>query len=138
MTDILDSYFAAWNAPDEEERRRRLEESITADVELLDPAGRFHGLDELGDRIGRYRSGMPGTRVVLASDIDVIDNIARYAWTIIGPDGHEVMQGLDVIEQAEDGRLRRILMCHGPLPQADQFRSPASSRKCAGRRGTSS
>ena len=30
MTDMLDSYFAAWNAPDEEERRRRLEESITA------------------------------------------------------------------------------------------------------------
>jgi len=43
VTDILDSYFAAWNALDEEQRGRRLEESMTAEVELLDPTGRWRG-----------------------------------------------------------------------------------------------
>jgi hypothetical protein len=34
---------------------------------------------------------------------------------IVNQDGTEVLQGTDVAERSDDGRLRRILMFHGPL-----------------------
>jgi hypothetical protein len=40
----------------------------------------------------------------------------RYAWKIVDSEGHDLLVGLDVVERADDGRLRRIVMFHGPLP----------------------
>ena len=42
-------------------------------------------------------------------------HVVRYAWKIVDQDGNEVMEGIDVAERSDDGRLRRILMFHGPL-----------------------
>jgi hypothetical protein len=43
----------------------------------------------------------------------------RYAWKIVDPEGNDFMGGLDVAERADDGRLKRILMFHGPLQPAN-------------------
>jgi hypothetical protein len=51
-----------------------------------------------------------------ASGVDAHNGVARYAWRIIDPQGRHVMEGLDVAEHIDDGRLQRILMFHGPLP----------------------
>jgi hypothetical protein len=42
----------------------------------------------------------------------------RNAWKIVDRQGHDVMKGIDVAERLDDGRLKRILMFHGPLPPA--------------------
>jgi len=119
MENAVVIYFAAWNETDSDQRRRLLERSVTDDAELVDPTGRSQGIDGLSERIGRYQSAAPGTKVLPTSGIDAHNDLVRYAWKIVDPEGQDFMEGLDVAERADDGRLRRILMFHGPLPTAD-------------------
>ena len=116
MDETIATYFGAWNEQDPEKRRRMLEDSVTSDVELVDPTGRWKGSEGLVERIGRYQSSAPGTEVASPAGVDAHNDVARYRWRIADKDGVEFMEGLDVAERADDGRLRRILMFHGPLP----------------------
>lgn len=116
VDDAVAAYFEAWNEGDPEPRRRLLEGSVVADAELVDPTGRWHGIAGIVERIARYHAAAPGTRVVLASGIDAHNDVVRYAWTIVDAEGREVIEGIDVAERTADGRLRRIVMFHGPLP----------------------
>jgi hypothetical protein len=68
--------------------------------------------------IDKYRSALPDTAVVPASGLDSHNDLVRYGWDIVDQHGHRVMDGLDVVALASDGRLRRILLFHGQLPQA--------------------
>jgi hypothetical protein len=54
--------------------------------------------------------------VVVASGVDGHGDVVRYAWEIVNEQGESLMEGLDVAERIDDGRLRRVLMFHGPLP----------------------
>jgi hypothetical protein len=113
---ILADYFAAWNESDAGERERLLQQSLSDDAELVDPLGRWHGVDGVSNRIARYQSIAPGTRVVPGSGVDAHNHVERYAWKIVDPTGNEIMEGLDVTERDPAGRLHRIVMFHGPLP----------------------
>lgn len=115
MDDILVTYFRAWNEHDSDERRRLLELAVTEDAVLIDPTGRWEGAAGLAERIGRYQAAAPGTVVVAASDVDAHNHVVRYAWKIDNQEGQEVMEGTDIAERDHDGRLKRILMFHGPL-----------------------
>jgi hypothetical protein len=112
----ITDYFAAWNETNGDERRRLLELSISDDAELVDPTGRWRGVEGFSERIANYHGSAPGTAVVSASGVDAHNDLERYAWKIVDPEGNEIMEGLDVAERDRDGRLRRILMFHGPLP----------------------
>ncbi len=46
------------------------------------------------------------------------NDVVRYAWAIVDSGGRNIIEGIDVAERAADGRLRRILMFHEPLPTA--------------------
>jgi hypothetical protein len=116
VDEILADYFAAWNEADDAERSRLLRRSITDDAQLVDSTGDWRGVGGFAERISRYHTLAPGTRVVPASGVDAFDQVVRYAWKIVDPQGHDLLEGLDVVERAEDGRFRRILMFHGPLP----------------------
>jgi hypothetical protein len=48
------------------------------------------------------------------------NDVVRYAWTIVDAQGREAMEGMDVAELVDDGRLKRIRMFHGPLPAVGQ------------------
>jgi hypothetical protein len=114
---VIGNYFRAWNEVDPEQRRFLLERSVTSDVELVDPTGRWQGVEGLSERICNYLSSAPGTRVVPSSDVDAHHDLARYSWSVVD-DGGEIIEGLDVVERAGDGRLKRISMFHGPLPSS--------------------
>jgi hypothetical protein len=47
MGETIDTYFDAWNATDDAERRSLIERCLTSDVELIDENGRFSGHLEL-------------------------------------------------------------------------------------------
>jgi hypothetical protein len=115
----LADYFAAWNETEAEERGRLLQGSLSDDAELVDPTGRWRGVDGLSERIAHYHADAPGTKVVPSSGVDAHNDVEHYGWKIVDPSGNEVMEGLDVAERDRDGRLRRILMFHGALPTAD-------------------
>jgi hypothetical protein len=57
IIDRIDTYFEAWNESDASRRRALLERCVSAEAELLDPTGRFRGLDSLRDRIGAFATG---------------------------------------------------------------------------------
>jgi hypothetical protein len=116
MDDTITAYVAAWNEPDAGERRRLLEQSLTADAQLLGPNYLCSGTDEIVEQIGRYQVQMPGTRIVPSSGVDAHHDVARYAWRIVDEADTAVMEGLDVVERADDGRLSRVVMFYGPLP----------------------
>lgn len=119
MQQQLDDYFAAWNEPQTERRRTLLERSVTTDVELIHPTwGRSRGIDALLTHIGDYQSALPETTVMLASGFDRHNDVVRYGWEIVDRGGRRVMEGLDVAELASDGRLKRIVLFHGQLPDA--------------------
>jgi hypothetical protein len=116
MTGSVDTYFDAWNGTDAAARRALLERCLTGDVELIDENGRFRGYDGLSTLIASFHEQVPGGRVIRSSGIDQFDGIARYSWDIVSQDGNTVMVGMDVVEEDTDGRLRRIIMFHRPLP----------------------
>ena len=119
MDRVLADYFAAWNETDARERGNFLRRSLTEDAQLVDPLGRWHGVDGVSNRIAQYHSTAPGTKVVLGSGVDAHNDVERYAWKIVDPTGSEIMEGLDVTQRDPDGRLSRIVMFHGPLPAHD-------------------
>jgi hypothetical protein len=116
---ILADYFAAWNEADAGERGHLLQRSLSDDAELVDPLGRWRGVDGVSDRIAQYHSTAPGTKVVPCSGVDAHNDVERYAWKIVDPNGNGIMEGLDVAQRDQAGRLHRIVMFHGPLPAAD-------------------
>lgn len=119
MDAVLVDYFAAWNEQDGAERAKLLQRSLSEQVELVDPSGRWRGVEEVSDRISRYHATAPGAKVVPGSGVDAHNDVERYVWRILDPAGNQVMEGLDVAERAPDGRLRRIVMFHGFLPRLD-------------------
>jgi hypothetical protein len=115
----IDDYFAAWNEPQTEQQRALLERSVTADVELVHPTwGRSQGIDALLAGIDKYRSALPDTAIVLTGGLDSHNDLVRYGWDIVDRHGNRVMDGIDVVELASDGRLKRILLFHGQLAEA--------------------
>jgi SnoaL-like domain len=114
--DAIDAYFEAWNETDVERRRSLLERAITPTAELVDPGGRWIGIEAFSERIDNYLSSAPGTRIVPSSGIDAHHDLVRYSWSVVDRDDRKVMEGLDIAERARDGRLKRISMFHGPLP----------------------
>jgi hypothetical protein len=119
IIDPIDTYFEAWNESDAEQRRALLERCAGAGVELIDPTGRFRGIEGVRDRIGAFHQSAPGARVVKSSGDDQHNGFVRYGWNIVDPHGATVLEGIDVVELDNDGSLRRVVMFFGPLPSPD-------------------
>lgn len=119
MTGTIDTYFEAWNATDDAERRALIERCLTSDVELIDENGRENGHDGLGARMAQFQQAVPGGRIVRTSGFDEFEGITRYSWDVVDASGNTASGGLDVVEEGRDGRLQRVIMFHGPLPAVD-------------------
>ncbi len=115
---VLASYERAWNASGEDERRRLLEASLTDDCELVEPRGRFAGREAILERISGFAQRFPGARVEITTTVDEHNSLARYGWKIVDRDGTLVLDGIDVVERSDDGRLRKVVMFFGPLQEA--------------------
>jgi len=116
MAETIDTYFDAWNASDDAERRTLIERCLTTDVELIDENGRFSGHDGLAALMAEFHQNVPGGRIVKTSGFDEFEGITRYSWGVVDAAGNTASAGLDVVEEGADGRLQRIVMFHGPLP----------------------
>ena len=117
MDEVLASYDRAWNVADADERRRLLETALTDDCELIEPRGHFSGRDAIFDRLNGFAGRFPGARVDVTTAVDEHNGFARYGWRIVTADGGTLLDGTDVVERASDGRLRRVVMFFGPLPE---------------------
>jgi hypothetical protein len=116
MGGAIDTYFEAWNETDDAARHALAERCLSADVVLIEEHGRFSGHDGLDALMVKFHQAVPGGRIVKTSGFDEFEGIARYSWDAVDADGNTVSDGVDVAEHDADGRLRRIVMFHGPLP----------------------
>ena len=116
---MIDTYFEAWNETDDAARRALTERCLTGDVVLIEEHGRFHGHDGLDALMAKFQQAVPGGRIVRTSGFDEFERISRYSWDAVDAEGNTVSDGLDVVEHDADGRLTRIVMFHGALPNLD-------------------
>jgi hypothetical protein len=121
MTDtkeIVHAYMAAWNEPNEKNRRALLDKAWADNGRYTDPMSDAPGRDALVELIAQFQKQMPGTSIIAASDIDEHHGRLRFAWKMIAPDGSTGMEGIDIGQLAEDGRLQSITGFFGPLTAA--------------------
>ena len=116
--ETIEAYMAAWNEPDEAKRRGILEKAWRKDATYTDPMAHAGGLDELVAVVSQFHKQMPGATIVRASGIDEHHGRLRFAWKLQMEDGTTRMEGIDIGQLAEDGRLQSIVGFFGPPPAA--------------------
>ena len=115
-SELVRIYCSAWNEPAESSRRKLLEAVWADDGVYSDPLGRVDGRDAFVAHIGGFHQSMPHHRIQPTSGIDEHDGFLRFTWSMTGPAGEQVMEGIDFGELAPDGRLRRITGFFGQPP----------------------
>lgn len=109
-------YGAAWDEPDDSKRRALLERCWSDDGLYLDPSARAEGRDALVAHIAQFRTLFAGHRIETRSGVDAHDGYLRFAWSMLDPDGVEVLEGVDFGTTGDDGRITLICGFFGPLP----------------------
>lgn len=115
IQEIVKRYVAAWREPNDEKRRRLLDQAWADDGTYTDPIQHIQGREALNRMIAVYQQRRPGTQVVQTSGVDHHHDKVRFTWSLLDADGSTLIEGIDFGELAEDGRLRRIVGFFGPL-----------------------
>lgn len=119
MSDIattIDTYLSAWSEPDSAKRGRMVEQVWAANGRLIDPPLAADGHTGINEMFGALQGQFPGHHFERTSGIDTHHEQFRFGWQLVSPNGDVVLQGVDVGEVADDGRLSRIAGFFGDLP----------------------
>jgi hypothetical protein len=109
---------AAWTATDDEKRLALLEQSWAPDGVFHDPQGRVEGREALAKHIAGFQQAMVGHRIDATTGVQAYDDrYLRFGWKMYGPDGNELLEGVDFGEFDEDGRIKLIVGFWGPWPE---------------------
>jgi SnoaL-like domain len=102
-------YHELWTEPDAARRLRDLSEIWSEDGVYVDPdvPEGVRGADGLSEYIGTSQADLPGLVILTTTPISVLTDRAWYRWAATTNDG-QAATGLDVIELAPDGRIRRV------------------------------
>jgi hypothetical protein len=119
IREVIETYHAAWNEPDTDDRGRLLEH-CWADYGTLvtREMGAVSGREALSGAIGALHQHWPGDRAI-TSGIDEHHGLLRYSWQVVDADGSQVLDGVAFGELASDGRLQRIVEFNDPIPGTD-------------------
>jgi hypothetical protein len=112
----VDTYFAAWNETDPARRRALLEQTWVPEGVYTDPLSFVTGLDEIDTMVAGVQQQFPGHPFSLLSGVDAHHDRIRFEWRLADPQATPVMDGIDVVELAEDGRFRRLSGFIGTRP----------------------
>ncbi|MFD9910359.1 nuclear transport factor 2 family protein [Streptomyces sp. NPDC059063] len=102
-------YFEAWNAGDPEAVRKAVAAAWTEDGTYTDPLADVTGHEGVAGVIDAAHEQFPGFTFRWDGEVDGHHGIARFSWELVsGADGSAPVAGSDVIELAEDGRIRSV------------------------------
>jgi hypothetical protein len=116
--EMLQVYMDAWNEKDEGKRRALLDKAWADDGRYTDPMSDAPGRDALVALIAQFHQQMPGASIAATSGVDEHHGHLRFAWKMSQADGSTSMEGIDIGQLAEDGRIQSITGFFGPLPSA--------------------
>ena len=119
QTSCIDLYIEMWNEEDADRRAALIAAAWTDDASYVDPLLEAEGHDGLSAMVETVHGHYPGYRFRRRSDVDVHHDRVRFAWDLVKPDGEVFVEGIDVGEVADDGRLRRITGFFGELTPVD-------------------
>ena len=105
----VDGYVAAWNEPDPVVRAELLTAAVTDDFEFTGPTGTFRGRNAVEGLIVALQTRMAGATVARIGPVDG----GIFPWSIVTSTGATVLEGVDEVEAAPDGRLCRISVAAG-------------------------
>lgn len=106
--DIATGYLAVWNTPDDEERRRGLEQ-WAPDAEYRDPLMRGAGRDGIAAMIAKARAQFPGHEFRLRGTPDGHGDFARFSWSLAPAGGPSVAGGTDIVRLDGAGRIAEVI-----------------------------
>jgi SnoaL-like domain len=112
--DVVRTYASAWMETDESARRRALQAAWADNGAYCDPTALVEGREALVKHIGGFQAQLPAHQLVVTSGVDEHHGFLRFTWAIQNSDGNVVLEGIDLGELADDGRLRRIVGFFGP------------------------
>lgn len=101
---IVTRYLDAWNAAPEG-RRALVEAVFSPDSYYCDGASEVAGHDGITAMMDGIAERFPGSSFTRASGVDAHHSQARFAWTLSGADGATIVDGIDAMRLAPDGRI---------------------------------
>ena len=117
---VVAGYCASWNESDRAKRDARLQEVWDANGEYSDPTPvRVTGRSELSRHIEGFLRQVAGGQIRCSAP-QVHHESARFTWEIFAANGSSVVAGMDYVDFAADGRIRRIVGFFGPLPSVSR------------------
>ncbi|MEU6714834.1 nuclear transport factor 2 family protein [Nonomuraea sp. NPDC046802] len=115
---LVERYVAAWNETDPAARAKAVAELWTEEGTYTDPLADVVGHAAIAAVIEGAQGMFPGLVFTPGDLYDAHHHISRFTWHL-GPEGGEpVATGFDVVELAEDGRIRRVLGFLDKVPAA--------------------
>ncbi len=114
----IDTYVAAFNETDADVRAELVADTWAEDGRHVDPLDAVQGHDAIAAYMGGVQSHYPGHRVERTTAIDAHHDTLRFGWRLVGPDGAVVVNAVDVVQLADDGRLQRVNSFFGDLSAA--------------------
>ncbi|MET7331314.1 nuclear transport factor 2 family protein [Nonomuraea sp. NPDC005650] len=115
---LIERYIAAWNETDADARAKAVAELWTEDGTYTDPLADVAGHEAIAAVIAGAQGMFAGLVFTPGEVYDAHHHIARFTWHL-GPEGGEpVAIGFDVVELAEDGRIRTVLGFLDKVPAA--------------------
>lgn len=118
MSDLnttIDTHLQAYAEPDDVRRAAMVGDVWATDGALVDPPFAGAGHDEIAGMGAMLLQQFPGHTFRRTSAVDAHHQFARYGWDLIAPDGSVVLQGTDVVEIDDAGKLKAIVGFFGPL-----------------------
>jgi hypothetical protein len=123
LDEVVLAYIEAWSTPEEAVRRQLLDVSLADDASYTDPVYEVRGKEEIASHIGRslngeaYDGAGAGARIPISSGVDQHHGILRFSWVMIEPHKRQILlEGMDFVELAADGRLQHISGFFGAFP----------------------
>ncbi len=110
------AYTQAWSEPDIEVAKSLLLSCWTEESEIIGPGYYFKGQSAVLKEIERFHTEQPGYKAIMTSGFETHGYWTRFTIAIVKPDGSRGEEGWDIVEQDNEGKIRRVVTFWGPLP----------------------
>ncbi len=116
FTSVIDRYLSAYGEPDEALRSVMVADCFAADATLADPPFLATGHNEIVGAFGAVQAQFPGHAFARTSAVDEHHGVARYDWSLVGPDGTSAVSGTDFVRFDGSERIASVVGFFGDLP----------------------
>ena len=107
-TRIAEAYLATWNAGEQQDRRRLLEQHWSPDTHYVDPLAEVSGHDGVAALVEGARAQFPGLVFSLLGEVDAHHRQLRFRWGLGPAGGEPVVIGADVVVLDDGDRIQDV------------------------------